>query len=698
MSELKLLIQIALRNLFSSFLNFVIGGIVLIGTMLFVVGGSVLNSVDKAMSRSITGSIAGHVQVYSDDSKDKLSLFSDWTQPDLTAIPDFSKIKGPVASVENVKAVIPMGVSGAAVTYGNTVDQGLEKLRKAITKRDGGDNSPELAARIESLTSHLKQMISVIQADYRKFEVMSSKDAVDPESVKALERAASPEFWAGFGKDPLNHLEFLENRVAYLVPDADYIYLAYMGTDLDAFRASFDRLQLVDGEFVPSGQRGMMLSKYGYEDQFKLKTARRLDKIHEALTEKGQLIAKEPDLQLMVKQNRTQTREILLQLDPMSSKKAVTGLQGFLNSQETELTKLLDAFFDTDDTSFAGRYEYFYKDIAPLVELYRLKPGDFITIKAFTKTGFLQSANLKIYGTFHFKGLEKSGLAGAKSLMDLMSFRDLYGYVTPEKIAETQKLKEATGVKFVDKDNAEAELFGGTSVVEQVKAKRIDDNAELGSQRAGAFSQERNNRAYTQEEIEGGVALSAAVILKDPSKLEATMQELEAVSKRDGLKLRVIDWQAAAGDLGQFVFIAKAVLYFAVFIIFIVALVIINNAVMMATLQRVREIGTMRAIGAQRGFVLKLVIVETLLLGLVFGLIGTFLGALLVKWFGLIGIPSINEFLYFFFSGPRLYVGLGIGSLIGAFVIISVVTSVSALYPAIVATRVSPLQAMQTED
>ena len=119
---------------------------------------------------------------------------------------------------------------------------------------------------------------------------------------------------------------------------------------------------------------------------------------------------------------------------------------------------------------------------------------------------------------------------------------------------------------------------------------------------------------------------------------------------------------------------------------------------MMATLQRVREIGTMRAIGAQRGFVLSLVVVETVLLGLVFGAAGTGLGALGVEWLGKVGIPAQNEFLYFFFSGPRLYVTLGAGTMIGAFIIICIVTSVSALYPAIIATRVSPVQAMQSED
>ena len=73
------------------------------------------------------------------------------------------------------------------------------------------------------------------------------------------------------------------------------------------------------------------------------------------------------------------------------------------------------------------------------------------------------------------------------------------------------------------------------------------------------------------------------------------------------------------GSSGQFILLATVVLCLAVGIIFVVAMVIINNAVMMATLQRTPEVGTMRAIGAQRGFVLAMVLVETLTLGLIFG-------------------------------------------------------------------------------
>ncbi len=696
MSGLLLLSRIAVRNLFSSFLNLVIGGIILVGTLLFVIGGSLLGSIDAAMSKSIIGSISGHAQVYSDRSKDELSLFGDWVVPDIAPIADFSKVKPALMSVENVKTVIPMGTDGAVVSYGNTVDLTLEKLRKAETARLHGDRSAATKERIDSLKSHVRSIIGVIRGDYKKLAVLAEK-AIDPDATKALEKAASPAFWDGFDRDPLGHLEFLENKIASLVPDADQIFFSYVGTDLDAFRASFDRMEVVDGVMVPAGRRGLMLSKYVYENQFKLKTAHRLDKIEEAVRDEGKSIAKDPDLRLMVKQNRTQIRELLLQLDPLSLRRAVTSLQGFLKTTEADPAKLFSAFFDTDDSNLAERYRFFYDAIAPLVELYRLRPGDSLPIKTFTKNGFIQSANVKVYGTFQFKGLEKSGLAGAMSLMDLTTFRELYGYYTPEKLAESKRLQDAAGARFVDRDKAEAELFGGgAAVVGRGRETAIDERAQMGGAKPGRSADE--DRAYTRDELEKGVVLNAALILKDPSALDRTMKDVAAASKKAGLDLRVVSWQKASGNIGQFVFVIKIALYFSVFVIFVVALVIINNAVMMATLQRVRELGTMRAIGAQRSFVLALILIETLFLGLTFGSVGTFLGGAVVRWLGRVGIPAANEFLYFFFSGPRLRPEVSWGSVIGAFVVISVTAAVSALYPALVATRVSPVEAMQTDE
>ena len=89
-----------------------------------------------------------------------------------------------------------------------------------------------------------------------------------------------------------------------------------------------------------------------------------------------------------------------------------------------------------------------------------MRIGDVLTIKAFTRSGYVQSVNVPVYGTFQFQGLEKSTLAGALNLMDLVSFRELYGFMSGEKLAEVQALQKAAGAHDVSRENAEAELFG----------------------------------------------------------------------------------------------------------------------------------------------------------------------------------------------------------------------------------------------
>ncbi len=140
------------------------------------------------------------------------------------------------------------------------------------------------------------------------------------------------------------------------------------------------------------------------------------------------------------------------------------------------------------------------------------------------------------------------------------------------------------------------------------------------------------------------------------------------------------------------------VLWVIIVIIFVVVLAIINNAVMMATMQRVREVGTMRAIGAQRSFILSMVLVETVVLGLVFGGAGALAGSGLITYLGSVGIPAGSEELYFFFSGPRLLPTLSIDNLITAFSWWWGCPLFSTLYPAFLATRVSPVTAMQTDE
>jgi ABC-type lipoprotein release transport system permease subunit len=698
--RLGILVKIAGRNLFRSRINLLIGAVILGGTFLVVVGGALLDSVVSSMSRSIIGSVAGHVQVYSARSKDEFAIWPmGGSDPDLSPMTDWERTQKLLESVPNVKSVIPMGINAALVTSGNTVDLTLAELRDVIREEKEKGVTPEREARRESLKDHVRQIVRVLQADLARLNEINTAGALEPEARDAIQRASSDAFWAGFDRDPYGALEFLENRVAPQLSDADLIQLRYVGTDLDKFQQNFDRMEIVDGQRVPPGHRGFLMSKFVYEELLKLKSARRLDKIKEAL-DAGGTIAADETLKRYVRENRTQTREIIFQWDRLRTDKAVALLQRTLASSTRDPEALLGQFFDTDDHNFRERYQVFYRDLAPLLELYRLRVGDVLTITAFTRSGYVQSLNLKIWGTFQFKGLEKSALSGNINLMDLVSFRELYGYLSSDKKAEIDAIKKEAGTKEIDRSRAEEELFGSASrrIVAEATPGLIDEKENFKGNAKALRNEDLVKRVYDPSEIPRGVVLDAAIILKDPTRIQQTMQEIRAVSDREHLGLRVVSWREAAGLLGQFILLARVVLYFAVGIIFVVAMVIINNAVMMATLQRTAEVGTMRAIGAQRGFILSMVLVETLTLGLVFGALGAGLGTGVVSALHAFGIPARNETLYFFFSGPRLHPVLSATNIVAALVIVIVVTTLSTLYPAFIATRVPPVRAMQTDE
>ncbi|MGO9828610.1 MAG: ABC transporter permease [Myxococcaceae bacterium] len=696
---LRLLLQVSFRNLFRSRINLLIGAIIFFYTLLLVVGGAMLDSLLGSMSRSIVGTVSGHIQLYAATSRDPLSIWPPMgNEPDLSPLPDYQHIESAISQLANVKAVVPMGINASLITSGNSVDLTLEALRAVVRQQKETGNTPELEAQRQSLKEHVRQIVHVLHEDMSRAGEMETSAAQEPEALAAIERASSEAFWQSFDQDPYTALEFLENKVAPQLPDGDMFPLRYVGTDLASFAKSFDRMEIVDGQAVPPGRRGMLLSKYTYEQFLKLKAARRLDLTKEAV-DTGASISTDPELQRYVRENTQQTKELVLQLDRLKSEDAVRRLRGFLGRSDGSLSELLSAFLAVTDANFQARYAFFYRELAPLLQLYRLKVGDVLTITAFTRSGYTKSLNIPVWGTFRFKGLEKSPLAGNINLMDILSFRELYGYLSADTSAEIDQLKKEAGAHAIDRSKAEDELFGSArKVVAEATPGLIDDQKAFPGAAGKLRRDDLRQRVYQQAEIERGVVLNAAVILRDPSKLKQTLKDISALSEREHLGVVALSWQDASGILGQLVNLARLVLYIAAFIIFVVAMVIINNAMMMATLRRTAEVGTMRAIGAQQPFILTMVLAETVTLGLVFGAAGALLGSGIIRWLGFKGIRATADVMYFFFSGPRLYPHLSSGNVIAALVIVLLVSVVSTFYPAFLAARVPPVRAMQTDE
>jgi len=705
----RVLFRIAFRNLVASRVRTVIIGlIVLVGALIVVVGASLMDSIDRGMRTSIQGSLGGQLQVYQSTSEGQLELYGGLRGESLLdPIPDFARVKEVLSRVPNVKMIVPMGIDQALVATGNVFDVTLARLRDDVRRLQADPSDPEAQRGLEARKAHVQRLIALLSEELSQARVLvdpNGRDAGLRAAQRAdLDRAAAPAFWAGFDQDRLAGLEFLENKVAPLAMDSGFTFIRYVGTDVEAFMKAFDLAEVAEGQPVPPGQRGILLGKQYAEEWLKLKNARRLDQIKDKRDRFGERIARSEELQRWVKDTRGRAREILVQLDPLQAAEAERRLRPALKAPAgEELPALLARLFDLDDANFDDHFRVFYEQLAPLLRLYQISVGDVITIKAPGKTGAFNAVNVKVYGFIQFKGIEKSGIAGTTSVMDLQSFRDLYGYVTSDKAAELARIRAQMGATSVSREEAEAALFGGEAapLVEATRAGVIDEKALLagvGEKRQTALAEA--TRAYTQAEIDQGVALNAAILLTDPSRLRETQAAVQAAADAAGLKLKVIDWEAASGMVGQFVLLLRGILVFALIIFFGVALVIINNAMVMAALQRVKEVGTMRAIGAQRRFVVAMLLVEIISVSVAFGLAGAALGGgvvVLIRAAG--GIPATTDLLFFLFSGPALLPYLGGGSVVASLILVLGVAVASALYPAFIAMRVTPVEAMSTED
>lgn len=691
-AQLRLLVRLALRNLLAHKIkSLIVGSILFFGTFLVVLGSAILDSMEESMAKAITSSLSGHLQVYSDKAEDPLALFGSFGmgQPDIGEIENFSNVEPPLEAVDNVKAVVPMGVTIATVFGQTELDQVLNEMREAV--RNGE------AERLPNLETQVRRIATTLMGEIETRAKVTGDPAKVQADKEALEKALSDSFWTDFETNPMGALDFLDSAVAPQSQDGRLLYLRIIGTDPEEFRESFDRFYIADGKPIPPGQRGFLFSKRTYEKLIKNLVARELDDIHEQVHDKKQVIADEPLLQAQIERLSRQYPRIVFQLSPDDAKAIEAGLRQKFPDEQGGLNELVSRLLKVDDTTLDANYALFYELVAPRIKLYDIAVGDTITLRAYTKAGYVRSVNLPVYGTYEFQGLETSDLASASNITDLVTFRELYGKMSASQQAELKDIAASVGAKDVSRENAEAELFGGTAGIEAVADDTAPDLAAATGDASFANVQGGvDTKVYSPDEMRNGLSLNAAVILKDPSRILETTQALVPVAKSVGLQ--VVDWKAATGIVGQFVLVMRLVLVTALFIIFIVALLIINNAMVLATLERTSEIGTMRAIGAQRGMVVALFLVETIVLGLIAGALGAIASTAFVSWLHAVGIPAFADQLILLFAGPKLFptwtakdVLLGVGSVVTAGV-------VSTLYPAFLAARIQPVVAMQKGD
>jgi putative ABC transport system permease protein len=185
------------------------------------------------------------------------------------------------------------------------------------------------------------------------------------------------------------------------------------------------------------------------------------------------------------------------------------------------------------------------------------------------------------------------------------------------------------------------------------------------------------------------------VRLKDLGKLKEAQQSLSAITKKlnksDKPAFEMHTWE----QLSPFYNIVKMldIMNLSIKIILIsIVLISILNVMVMSVYERVREIGTIAAMGTRPSVIVKLFLAE----GLMLGVFGAIVGSLLS--FGVVFILNMVKITYDFGreTGLVLSPSLGVSEALSVSVIVVVISLIASLSPALKASRLNPVDALRT--
>jgi len=176
----RLLLQLAFRNLAAHRVKSLIVGILLcFGTFLVVTGSALLDSIEASMQKSITSSMAGHLQVYSEKAKDDLSLFGGFNfgPSDIGEIEDFEKVEKALLTIPEIDSVVPMGLVNPTVFGKNELDTLLEKMRESIQAEDVA-GARSLGPQVQAIAKQMGEELDNRRAILRNTEELDAQKQV----------------------------------------------------------------------------------------------------------------------------------------------------------------------------------------------------------------------------------------------------------------------------------------------------------------------------------------------------------------------------------------------------------------------------------------------------------------------------------------------------------------------------------------
>jgi ABC-type lipoprotein release transport system permease subunit len=192
-----------------------------------------------------------------------------------------------------------------------------------------------------------------------------------------------------------------------------------------------------------------------------------------------------------------------------------------------------------------------------------------------------------------------------------------------------------------------------------------------------------------------GQANQLAAKLKDIDQAAAVAADLDA--KLGPGSVGALSWRQIDKEIIGIQEFQDGLLTIVLGVVFAIVALGILNTQLMSLFERVREFGVLMAIGARPRWIVRLLIMESALLGLVGTALGVVLGALLIGHFGRVGLalPVGDAFKYFLPFPSVIFLRPSWGMHAFACATVFVVTLLATLPPALRAGRLKPAEALR---
>jgi putative ABC transport system permease protein len=312
-----------------------------------------------------------------------------------------------------------------------------------------------------------------------------------------------------------------------------------------------------------------------------------------------------------------------------------------------------------------------------------LKVGDKLVVQGFSSGG-MKLREIPIVGTYKQKG--DSTTPEQMAFIDIDTLRVMTGMTVGAN--EDIKLEDSQTAMLAADD---FDSLFGDNLFEEAPAQGGFDEKTLQTQLSDTKARELANTADT------GAWQFIVVRTLNEAAAAPLIAYLNKSFAEQGIAAKAGDWLAAAGPYGQSVDVIRIVFTIAIIILSIVAVIIIMNTFVISVIERTGEIGTMRAIGAGRGFIRRLFAAEALVLAGTFSLLGAGLGTIVTLILRALRIKAGNPFLEVLFGGTYLSPFVTPFNFLSALFAMLLVGYLAHLYPVSVALRIQPVRAMQQE-